>query len=283
MRGMIVDQWPLWLVYLGTVAIAATAIEAGFRLGRSRRNGSNPEKEQPVAAIAASTLGLLGFMLAFTFGLAASRFDDRRLAVLEEANAIGTTYLRAGLLVEPERSECRELLRAYVNARMAAVKPETHREAMATSTSIHDALWTQATAAAAADPHSIMTGLFIESLNNVIDLHATRVLFGLRSQIPSSVWVALFSMAALAMGSLGYQEGLAGSRRSLATIALLLTFSAVMLLIADLDRPQEGLLRVGQQSMIDLQESMRGNERGIQDSDFHGKTTGETESGDRHE
>jgi hypothetical protein len=283
MHGTIFNESPLWLVFLGTVAIAATAIEAGYRLGRSRRNGSNPEKEQPVAAIASSTLGLLGFLLAFTFGVAASRFDDRRLAVLDDANAIGTTYLRANLLAEPERSECRELLRACVTARLAAVKSETNQEAMATSVMIHDALWTKATAAAVADPHSIMTGLFIESLNNVIDLHATRVLFGLRSQIPSSVWLALFFIAAMAMGSLGYQEGLAGSRRSLATIALLLTFSSVLLLIADLDRPQEGLLRVGQQAIIDLQDSMRGNETGPGESALDDTTTRAPESVGRHE
>ena len=138
--------------------------------------------------------------------------------------------------------------------RLAAVEVQTHREGMAESLSLHDQLWAQATTAAAADPHSIMTGLFVESLNDVIDLHAKRVLLGLRSRIPAPVWIALYAIAALAMGSLGYQEGLAGSRRSLAVIGLLLTFSVVMLLIADLDRPQEGMLRISQQSMIDLKQ-----------------------------
>jgi hypothetical protein len=256
MTTTLLDSLPLWLIFAVTVALTAAAIESGYRIGRSRRSRKDaerePEKDQPVGAIAASTLGLLGFLLAFTFGLAASRFDDRRLAVLEESNAIGTSYLRAGLLKEPERTEIRKLFTQYVDARLAAVKPETHHEAMDTSVALHQALWTQATAAAAADSHSIMTGLFIQSLNEVIDLHSKRVLVGLRSRIPASVWIALYFIAVLAMGSLGYQEGLAGSRRSLAVVALLLTFSSVMLLIADLDRPQEGLLRVSQQSMIDL-------------------------------
>lgn len=258
MTPTLMDAVPLWLIFAATVAVTAAAIEAGYRLGqfrRGRKDGERElEKEQPVGAIAASTLGLLGFMLAFTFGLAASRFDARRLVVLDESNAIGTTYLRAGLLKEPEQREIRRLLREYVDARLAVVELKTHREAMAASLSLHDQLWAQATTAAAADPHSITTGLFVESLNDVIDLHAKRVLLGLRSRIPAPVWIALYLIAALAMGSLGYQEGLAGSRRSLAVVALLLTFSAVMLLIADLDRPQEGMLRVSQQSMIDLKQ-----------------------------
>jgi hypothetical protein len=260
MTSASLDSLPLWLIFAATVAVSAIAIEAGYRLGQHRRGRNDGdkdlEKDQPVGAIAASTLGLLGFMLAFTFGLAASRFDDRRLVVLEESNAIGTAYLRAGLLREPERGAIRQQLRDYVEARLAAVKVETHAEGMAASEGLHQALWAQATAAAGNDPHSIMTGLFIQSLNEVIDLHAKRVLFGLRSRIPASVWIALYFIAVLAMGSLGYQEGLAGSRRSLAVIALLLTFSAVMLLIADLDRPQEGLLRISQQSMIDLKNTI---------------------------
>lgn len=260
MPTTLADMLPLWAIFTVTVAFTAAAVEIGYRLGRFRRGRKDgereQEKEQPVGAIAASTLGLLGFMLAFTFGLAASRFDDRRLVVLEESNAIGTAYLRAGLLKEPEQGEIRKLFRDYVDARLAAVQVETHREGMAASEKLHQALWAQATAAAGADPHSIMTGLFVQSLNEVIDLHSKRVLFGLRSRIPASVWIALYSIAALAMGSLGYQEGLAGSRRSIAVVALLLTFSCVMLLIADLDRPQEGLLRVSQQSMIDLKNTI---------------------------
>jgi hypothetical protein len=89
-------------------------------------------------------------------------------------------------------------------------------------------------------------------------LHSKRVTFALHNRIPGMVWLALYFIAILAMMALGYQEGLSGSRRSLAVLALVLTFSAVMLLIADLDRPQEGLLRVSQRAMMDLQKSFTG-------------------------
>ena len=129
--------------------------------------------------------------------------------------------------------------------------------------------WSQATAAATTDPHSIITGLFIQSLNEVIDLHSKRVMFALRNRIPEVVWLALYFITVLAMGALGYQEGLARSRRSLAVLALMLTFSAVILLIADLDRPGQGLLRVSQKSMLDLRQSLMsaGDKSGDADPD----------------
>ncbi len=92
------DYLPVWGLFGATVVVVLLAIEGGHRLGQFRRRRSEEEKEAPVVGIVGATLGLLGFVLAFTFGLAASRFNDRRQIVVEEANAIGTTYLRAGLL-----------------------------------------------------------------------------------------------------------------------------------------------------------------------------------------
>jgi hypothetical protein len=232
------------------------AVEIGYRLGQYRRRRSEEEKEAPVGAIVGATLGLLAFMLAFTFSLAATRFDARRIVVLDESNAIGTTFLRAGMLPEPYGAECRRLLSAYVDVRLRAVDSGDVAQAISESSKLHRALWSQATQAAAKDPHSIVTGLFIQSLNEVIDLHSKRVMFGLRNRVPEMVWLSLYFITFLAMGALGYQEGLARSRRSLAVLALMLTFSAVILLIADLDRPGEGFLRVSQKSMLDLRQSL---------------------------
>src|SRR5262245_15814690 len=114
------DWLPLW-AWLGiTVGLILLTVEAGFRAGRWRRQHAEREGETPVSAIVAALLGLLAFLLAFTFGMAASRFDTRRELVLDEANAIGTTYLRAALLPEPHRKETRTLLRDYVDVRLEA-------------------------------------------------------------------------------------------------------------------------------------------------------------------
>jgi hypothetical protein len=250
------DSVPLWLLFVATVGLVFVAVEGGYRFGRYR-HVHDPEKDAPVGSMVGAMLGLLAFMLAFTFGLAASRFDARRMAILNEANAIGTTYLRAGLLPEPRRTEIRRILREYVDVRLQATQPDNIADALSRSTELHTQLWTEATAVAAIDQRSVVTGLFIQSLNEVIDLHATRVLLGLRSRIPAIVWIALVFVAMVTMSTMGYQEGLADTRRSPASLALVITFSAVLLLTVDLDRLHEGFLRVSQQSMIDLQQSLK--------------------------
>ncbi|MDB6023675.1 MAG: hypothetical protein JWQ04_3532 [Pedosphaera sp.] len=206
----------------------------------------------PITEIVTAMFGLLAFMLGFTFSLAASRFDARRVLVIEEANAIGTTYLRAGLLSEPYRTEIRKLLREYVKARVTSVQSGEIPQGMARADEMQERLWAEAVAAGGKNPGSILTGLFISSLNEVIDLHAKRIAFGLRNHIPTSIWAALCFLAVCTMGTMGYHTGLAGARSLLVIIPLVLTFSSVLFLIADLDHPQKGLLRVSQQALIDL-------------------------------
>ena len=250
------DLLPIWGVFLATVAVVLLAVEGGFRLGQYRRRRSEQEDRPPVGEMVAATLALLAFMLAFTFGLAASRFDVRRGLVIDEANAIGTTYLRAGLLPEPHRSDVRSLLREYVDVRLEAVQPGKLSRSIDRSEELHARLWAHAVAVGEKNPGSIVVGLFIASLNEVIDLHAKRLALGVRNRIPGTIWVALSFVAIIGTSVMGYHAGLAGSGRSLALLALVLAFSAVVTLIADLDRPQEGLLRVSQQTMIDLQKTL---------------------------
>ena len=250
------DLLPIWGVFLATVAVVLLAVEGGFRLGQYQRRRSEQEDRPPVGEMVAATLALLGFMLAFTFGLAASRFDVRRGLVIDEANAIGTTYLRAGLLPEPHRSDVQSLLREYVDVRLEAVQPGKLCQSIGRSEELHARLWAHAVAVGQKNPGSIVVGLFIASLNEVIDLHAKRLTLGVRNRIPGTIWVVLYFVAIIGTSAMGYHAGLAGSGRSLALLALVLAFSAVVTLIADLDRPQEGLLRVSQQTMIDLQKML---------------------------
>jgi hypothetical protein len=250
------DLLPIWGVFLATVAVVLLAVEGGFRLGQYRRRRSEQEDKPPVGEMVAATLALLAFMLAFTFGLAASRFDVRRGLVIDEANAIGTTYLRAGLLPEPHRSDVRSLLREYVDVRLEAVQPGKLSRSIGRSEELHARLWAHAVAVGEKNPGSIVVGLFIASLNEVIDLHAKRLALGVRNRIPGTIWAALSFVTIIGTSVIGYHAGLAGSGRSLALLALVLAFSAVVTLIADLDRPQEGLLRVSQQTMIDLQKTL---------------------------
>jgi len=255
----LLDALPLWGVFVAILVVVLLSVECGYRLGKYRRSRHEQEKEAPVGTIVGATLGLLAFILAFTFGLAAARFDARRQVLLDEANAIGTTYLRAGMLPE-RREEIRKLLRDYVDTRLEAVRLGKIAEGIRQSENLQNEVWTQATAVGEKNSNSIVVGLFVQSLNEMIDLHAKRVQAGLRSRIPGAIWLGLFAVAALSLATMGYHAGMVGTRRSLAILAVAFTFSVVIELIADLDRPQEGVLKVSQQALVDLQRSMNAPE-----------------------
>jgi len=252
-----IDYLPIWALFIATVILALVFIEIGFRLGRFRHKRSAQEQPAPVGAMVGATLGLLAFTLAFTFGMAVSRHDARKQLVLDEANAVTATFLRSELLPQPYRDEIQSLLREYVDIRLEAIAhPEKLVANIARSEEIHRLLWKQTAAVAEKHPTPI-NGLFITSLNMVIDLHAKRITASIRNRIPPTIWIALYMVAFLAMMAVGYHTGLSGSRRTMAVLFQALAFSAVLILIADLDRPQEGLLKVGQEAMADVQTMMK--------------------------
>lgn len=253
-----IDVVPLWAVFACVLVGILMSVEAGYRVGLWRHRRATSEKETTVVGMVTTELGLLAFMLAVTFSLAASRFDDRRRVLLEEANAIGTCYLRAEVLPAEQASAARRLLREYVDVRLAGVGGDRAavEDAIRQSEAIHPQLWSQATAAARKEPRSVAVGLFIASLNEVIDAHARRLQSGLRSRLPEAVWVVLFGVAVLSFFSMGYHGGLTGTNRSPAVLAMALSFASVIWLTVDLERAHEGMLRISQQPMIDLRASM---------------------------
>lgn len=250
------DAIPLWCFFLLALFVGLLSLECGYRLGVWRHARAKLEKEAPVAAMTGSILGLLAFMLAFTFSMAASRFDARRQAVPEEANAIGTTWLRAQLLPEPHRSEALSRITQYAEIRASKMNPRDVSGLLAESAKLQNELWSIGVEAAAKDSGSIMTGLFLQSLNETIDLHSRRVFVGLYSRIPFMIWLSLFSLTVLGMIAVGYHAGLSATERSPEMLMLMLAFAGVLYLNVDLDRAHEGMLQVSQQAMIDLHRTM---------------------------
>lgn len=249
------DILPLWALFIGILLVVLLSVEIGYRVGRLRARHVE-EKETPVGEMVAATLGLLAFILAFTFGLAANRFDTRRQLLLDEANALGTTYLRAAML--PERGEeMRVLLRRYVDTRLEGIQPGRLAQGIRQSEDLQDRMWKLTVPIAQENPDSIVVGLFVQSLNDVIDLHAKRLTAGVRNRIPLAIWTALYGIAIFSFAAMGYHSGLSGTNRSLVILAVAFTFSVVIGLIADLDRPQEGILKVGQEALLDLRQSMK--------------------------
>jgi hypothetical protein len=250
------DYLPIWALLVCISAAVLAFIEIGFQYGRYRCAVCEVEATAPLATILSATLGLLAFMLAFTFGLAASRFEARRQTVVEEANSIGTTYLRASFLPQPQATQVRQLLSQYVDSRLDVATTGNADQALRRADELHLQLWRKAEEVGQSNSSSIVVGLFIESLNETIDIHSKRVLVGLRSRLPLALWLALFVLTAFSMIGVGYHEALAKSKRSPARLLLIFGFLAVLTLIVDLDRPFEGFLTVNQEAMINLKSMM---------------------------
>jgi hypothetical protein len=245
-----VDSIPLWALYILSALGVLLSIELGWRLGDYRRYRTEEESKAPISAPVGAILGLLAFLLAFTFGMAGTRFDNRKQIVLQEANAIGTTYLRTDFLTEQQRNEARSLLRKYTALRAGGAAVFMSPEGMAQSASIQDQLWAIAVSAEATSD-TVSSGLFSESLNEMIDLDAIRVTAN-RNRIPDSIWMMLGVVTIFSMVALGYEFGLTGVRSWPLMILLTIVFTTVIMLIADLDRPQAGLIHVSQQALFDL-------------------------------
>lgn len=250
------DAIPLWGLFALTGALILIAVEAGFSFGRRRHRKAAEEQAGAVGTMVGSTLGLLAFILAFVFNFAGGRVDARRVALIDEANAIGTTWLRAGIMPEPHRSEIRRLLRADVDAQIAGVQVQRTNELMARVDAIHAELWQHANALGIENPNSEQTALFVESLNQSIDNYAKRLL-AVRTRVGASVWLVLYVLSFLAMFAMGYHVALTGTTRSPAIVLVAVSFALVICLVADLDRPHEGRMRLSQQPMIDLQTMMQ--------------------------
>jgi hypothetical protein len=252
----IFDLLPLWGVFVVTFVLVFISEDLGFRYGKKISRDEEKSKDPSMGSMVGATLGLLAFMLAFTFGMASARYDTRRQLIRDEANAIQTAYLRSDFVSEPRSTEIKKLLREYVDVRLAGVREPDPRPSIARSEEIHHQLWVRTVAEGEKNPGSIVTGLYINTMNEMIDLHTMRVQAGLRSRIPSVIIYVLYFVTILAMASVGFLAGLTGKRNHFVTGALVLAFSSVMLLIIDLDRPHEGLLKVNQQVLIDLQKKL---------------------------
>jgi hypothetical protein len=243
-------------VFLIGAAIVFLASEFGWRLGvRTDGHGASGN----ISALEQSLLGFLALIVGFTFLMALTRFEGRREAVLNEANAIGTTALRARLLPEPHRAETLKLLREYAEIRINYIPTGRSFAELPTlidrSNTIQEALWQQVKALSAKDNNMVPTGLFIQTLNEMIDNQGKR-LSALRNYIPEVVLLSLFGIAVVACGFAGYASGLDPLRTRLPVFITAFLVCSVIFVILDLDRPNVGFITISHQPMIDTVASL---------------------------
>ncbi|MHC2333407.1 bestrophin-like domain [Bradyrhizobium sp. USDA 4454] len=248
-------QFSLLSLFVGLLALVVVAIEIGWRIGTriKGRGGSN------IFALEQSLIGLLALIIGFTFFMALTRFEARREAVVNEANAIGTTALRSRLLPEPHRTESLKLLREYARIRVEGAN--TGRSlidlptVIARSNEIHEALWLHAEALAAKEKVLIPLSLFMQSLNEIIDSQGRR-LAHLRNRIPNVVLLALVVMTVVSTGIAGYAGGVDVQRARMPIYLTGLLLCGLVYVILDLDRPAAGLIMIDQAPMSDVDSSM---------------------------
>jgi hypothetical protein len=245
----------LALVLLGVI-LGATAL--GALVGRRVRHLSASLSE-PFGVLQGALLGVVGLILAFGLSLSLSRYEDRRAAVVTEANAIGTTYLRAQTLLEPVRSRSLNLLEAYTKSaiRISEYPPGGAEEEAVVEEEdlLQRRLWALAGRSLAAQPQASAPRLYVETLNETIDAQASRIA-ALNNQVPDAVLLLEIVGASLALALLAAYLALVG--RGLAGVLLASVLVALLLFVtADLDRPTRGPIEVPDAVLVDVYESMQ--------------------------
>jgi hypothetical protein len=232
------------------------ATEVGFRLGGKIEASTPADIKSQISTVEAAVLGVLALLLGFTMSMAVSRFEVRKQLVLDEANALNTSYLRSQLLPAPEGPEIARLLRQYVNVRVqygtTAENDLAGLQSLMTETALlQKEFWTRAVAYAQVDPNEVKAGSLVESLNQAIDLQAARWM-ALQNHVPESVIYVNAVVSLLSVLLVGYTFGVNGRRNILSMCVLALSITLVLAVIIDLDRPRSGFVRTSQQPMIDL-------------------------------
>jgi hypothetical protein len=237
--------------------LLAASVAIGVLIGR-RRLARGDESHGTVGVVQGTLLGLVGLLLAFGLSMAVGRYETRRGLVVQEANDIGTTHLRAQLLPEPQRSASLELLKEYGDAAvvMAELVPGSDEfvDAAEQKEALQTELWTLAGEAIAERPQDNAPKLYIETLNNAIDRHTDRVT-SLGNRVPPPVmWLELLC-SALALGAMGLYLTMLG--RKLAPSFLTATVLGIILLVSfDLDRPERGIITVPSTPLVDVRATM---------------------------
>ncbi len=257
----------LTLVALLSAAALFVAMLACYEIGRRigvARLASDPDGlAHGIGAVDGAVFALLGLLMAFTFSGAASRFEARRQLITQEANAIGTAYLRVDLLPADAQPEIRDIFRRYVDLRAVVYSEAADRAAtaakLAETAAMQEAIWAKALAAGRRpDATAPATILMLPALNEMIDITTTRET-ATRDHPPAIIYLLLVGLSLVGSLLMGY--GMSENKRQswLHTVAFSIVLSLVVYVIVDLEFPRVGLIRVdaADQVLVDLRKSMR--------------------------
>lgn len=230
--------------------------EVGFHLGRRVAKVDDDYKRR-VDMIRTAILALVTFLIGFSFAGAGARFIDRQDMIVKEANAIGTAWLRAMLLPEPQRDQLQAELRQYTIDRMELLRSydqETIQRLLARAGEAQTRIWRIGMAGVGTDRE--FANFMLPPLNDVIDLHSEH-LSAARRHVPQPILIVIVITAAIGMAMIGYDNGLVRRRFFLLSTAFAVVSAASLWMTIDLDRPRHGFVRTSEQPYIDLLASVK--------------------------
>ena len=237
-------------------------LEAGRRLGVRRRSRESEGERGSLGTIEGAVFALFGLVVAFTFSGAASRFNEKRALIAEEANAIETAYLRLHLLSERARPEMQGLFREYLDSRLDTYRKLPDMDAaeveVAKSKTIQREIWTKAVSATALpDSHADAGKLLLPALNNMIDITTTRSM-ALQTHPPNVIYALLFILGLICSLLAGYRMAVGQQRSWLHILSFALITVIVIYVIVDVEYPRAGLIRLEafDQVLVDVRASM---------------------------
>src|SRR5215475_10075287 len=244
------------LVVLGLIAGVVAAHELGFWLGSLTRSADEPFDRQ-VALVRTSTAALVAFLVGFAFSGAASRFIDRLDIIVKEANALGTAYLRADTLAEPQRSELKAALKEYTADRVQLLSGERRDQIeplLANVGGLHGRMWQPAVKAT--QDNAPLMAIVLPPINEVIDLHSTHLAMA-RRHLPLPIMAVLLATVAIGFGMVGFGNGRVGRRFSGIDSVYAAVLAVALWMTIDLDYPGLGLITVSNLPMAETLAAMR--------------------------
>jgi hypothetical protein len=243
------------LVALGLIAGVVAAHEIGFWLASLTRPADEAFDRQ-VALVRTSTAALVAFLIGFAFSGAASRFIDRSDLIVKEANALGTAYLRADTIAEPQRGELKTALREYTADRVKLLSREGRDQIeplLAKVSGLHERMWRSAIKAA--QDNAPLMAVVLPPINEVIDLHSTHLAMA-RRHLPIPIMTMLLGTAAIGVGLLGFGNGRVGRRFSMLDSVYAVVLAVALWMTIDLDYQGIGIIRVSNLSVVEALDAM---------------------------
>ena len=249
-------NFPLWGIFLAVAGTALLALELGYLLGRRRQRRGQADVHEEPRAMSGALLGFLAFVLAITFGNQESRFDSYRKVAIEEANAIQKAWLDAEWVPSPHREKIRASLREYTDRRIEGLRADDFDQVTGEADRLHDVLWDQLREANQGADAGKPVEQLAQSIARIRSLHNSRLAIGVLERMHPAAWATLIILMVLGMGSMGYNAGVTGSRRTGVRVLLVVSFSLLVTIIADMNKPEVGWISVDQRALEFVQKRM---------------------------